>query len=200
MFWDSMRCISLTSNYLQTNFKDSVHNTWKILQRNLQTGWKLTCGVGYTIYILRHWPLLPLLPPPHTVSYWIMFLSASASKLYVSTNHWQVIGNDMIVFQGMVGVGNSVSAMTQYQSFKSSWFALNHAHSSCSDVLRVRYQGPLLLTWLNLIPAWISYHMPRKVWDEITYSFTNFNGCTVEVWKWVSDFIPRFIMNVITCP
>ena len=35
-------------------------------------------------------------------------------------------------------------------------------------------QGPLLLSW-------ISNHMPNKVWDEITYPFLNFNGCTVEV-------------------
>ena len=32
-----------------------------------------------------------------------------------------------------------------------------------------------------LIPAWISNHMPSKVWDEITYPFLNFNGATVEV-------------------
>ena len=34
---------------------------------------------------------------------------------------------------------------------------------------------------LTLIPAWISNHMPSKMWDEITYPFLNFNGCTVEV-------------------
>ena len=34
---------------------------------------------------------------------------------------------------------------------------------------------------LTLIPAWISNHMLGKVWDEITYPFLNFNGCTVEV-------------------
>ena len=34
---------------------------------------------------------------------------------------------------------------------------------------------------LTLIPAWISNHIQYKVWDEITYSFLNFNGATVEV-------------------
>ena len=38
--------------------------------------------------------------------------------------------------------------------------------------------GPLLLTWFNFNP-WISNHRLDK--DEITYSFLNFNGCTVEV-------------------
>ena len=43
-------------------------------------------------------------------------------------------------------------------------------------------------------------HMLSKVWDEITYPFPNFNGFTVEVWEWVSNFILQFIMGVITCP
>ena len=51
---------------------------------------------------------------------------------------------------------------------------------------------------LPLTPVWISNHMPSKVWDEIPYPFANFNGCTVEVWEWISNFIPHFVMNVIT--
>ena len=42
--------------------------------------------------------------------------------------------------------------------------------------------------------------MPSKVWDEITYSFLNFNGCTVEVSEWISNFTPHFIDDVITYP
>ena len=42
-------------------------------------------------------------------------------------------------------------------------------------------QCPLLLTWFNYIPAWISYYIYYKAWDEITYPFLNFNGATVEV-------------------
>ena len=51
---------------------------------------------------------------------------------------------------------------------------------------------------LTSIPAWISNHIPSKMWDEIRYPFQNFNGCTVEVWKWISNFTPPFIMDVIT--
>ena len=29
--------------------------------------------------------------------------------------------------------------------------------------------------------------MFSKVWTEITYPFSNFNCCTVEVWEWISD-------------
>ena len=53
---------------------------------------------------------------------------------------------------------------------------------------------------VTLFPAWISKHMPSEVWDDITYSFPNFNGTTVEVWGWISNFIPDFIMGVITYP
>ena len=38
------------------------------------------------------------------------------------------------------------------------------------------------------------------MWGEITYQFPNFNGATVEVWKWIRKFIPHFIEHVITYP
>ena len=50
----------------------------------------------------------------------------------------------------------------------------------------------------ELILAWISNHIPSKVWDEITYLFPNFNGCTIEVWERICNFIPHFIIGVIT--
>ena len=40
--------------------------------------------------------------------------------------------------------------------------------------------------------------MPSKVWDEITYPFPNFNGATVEVWEWISNFDPNLLMDLIT--
>ena len=54
------------------------------------------------------------------------------------------------------------------------------------------FLGPLLLSWFNLHPN-MDNHMSCKVWDEITYPVPNFNGCTVEVWKWISNFISHFI-------
>ena len=38
------------------------------------------------------------------------------------------------------------------------------------------------------------------MWDEITYPFLNFNGCTIEVSEWISNFIPHFTGHVITYP
>ena len=56
--------------------------------------------------------------------------------------------------------------------------------------------GAFWLTWFNY--TYISNYMPIKMWNEITYPFPNFNGCTVEVWKGISNFLPHFIMDVIT--
>ena len=38
------------------------------------------------------------------------------------------------------------------------------------------------------------------MWDDITYPFPNHNGATVEVWQWLSEFIPRFTEHVIIYP
>ena len=65
---------------------------------------------------------------------------------------------------------------------------------------RWRLTGPLPLTWLILIPVWISNSILYKMWDEITYPFSNFNGCTVEVWEWMNNFIELFTVHVMTYP
>ena len=38
------------------------------------------------------------------------------------------------------------------------------------------------------------------MWDEITYPFSNFNGCTVDVWEWINNVIPHYEIDVITYP
>ena len=60
--------------------------------------------------------------------------------------------------------------------------------------------GPLLLTWINLILARINDYIYYNVWGEITFPFPNFNGATVEVWEWISNFIPHLIMDLIIHP
>ena len=46
--------------------------------------------------------------------------------------------------------------------------------------------------------AWISNHIHEKVWDEITYPFSNFNSATVG--RWISNSIPQFTGHAITYP
>ena len=62
------------------------------------------------------------------------------------------------------------------------------------------HHAPFYQHGLTLIPARMSNHMCSHVWDEITYPFPNFNGFPIEVWEWMSNFIPQFIMDVITYP
>ena len=50
------------------------------------------------------------------------------------------------------------------------------------------------------ILAWINNNEPHKVWNEITYPFPNFNGCTSEVWEWIRNSTSYFKMDVITYP
>ena len=77
-------------------------------------------------------------------------------------------------------------------------FVLNYIIMCCiQSCLVVDLWRPIFYHGLTLIPVWISNHMSGKLWDKNTYPFPNFNGCTVEVWELMNNFIPRFIMNVI---
>ena len=80
------------------------------------------------------------------------------------------------------------------------------AHSSldrcrvltCSKIHHLDIGLPLLTRIHLVIPALTNNYIRHKVPDEITYPFPNFNGCTVEAWEWISNFIPQFPMNVTT--
>ena len=76
-----------------------------------------------------------------------------------------------------------------------------------SNILICR--GSSYLYGLHLIPTWISYHIHHIIWDEITYPFPDFNGCTVWLfshagykakpcWWFISanNFLPHWIQFV----
>ena len=73
----------------------------------------------------------------------------------------------------------------------SKWRRGYYEISRHLDGLNVIY-----LHWLTMIPAWISNHLLSELWDDITYPFRNFNGCTVEVSEWISNVIPHFTEQV----
>ena len=60
--------------------------------------------------------------------------------------------------------------------------------------------GAPLLTCFNFNPRMIVNHMHGKVYDEITYPFSNFNDYTVEVWEWIDSCITHIIMDIIAYP
>ena len=49
--------------------------------------------------------------------------------------------------------------------------------------------------WINFNSSMDKYSHASKVWIAITYPLHN---CIIEVWEWLSNFIPHFIMDVIT--
>ena len=80
-------------------------------------------------------------------------------------------------------------------------YLTNGINTMIADAVAPHDQGPLLPTWFNLIPAWISNYIHFTVGNEITYPFSNFNSATVEVWEWISNFIPHISAHsMITYP
>ena len=88
--------------------------------------------------------------------------------------------------------------MTIYYEYFVEIGIINILQKSASSGHVETYWGPLYLHGLTVIPTWMSNYIYHKVWDEITHPFPNFNGCTVEVREWISNFIPYFTMYVIT--
>ena len=47
---------------------------------------------------------------------------------------------------------------------------------------------------ITLIPTWISSHTNLDMWNNV------WNGIAVQLWGWISNFIPHFTGHVITYP
>ena len=56
------------------------------------------------------------------------------------------------------------------------------------------------MTPVNETPSRSSWRHCDKSVRWIHYPFPNFKCCTVEVWEWISTFIPHFVMAVIINP
>ena len=91
----------------------------------------------------------------------------------------------------MKGNQHSVTAFrSEANWFRCSTHSPNHWISTEEwKLVKPKLKGP------PLIHAWMS-----KLWGEITYPSPNFNGCTVEVWEWISNFIPQLLIDASTYP
>ena len=71
---------------------------------------------------------------------------------------------------------------------------------TCTGVSKIYKDNDLNYKPVKHVPdvTWISNHKPNNVWNEIAYPSRNFKGYAVEVSEWISNFIPHFIMDVIT--
>ena len=84
------------------------------------------------------------------------------------------------------------------------WFVLSWSNHqflvNSRDVSTHIHQGPLLLAWFNFNPSMDKWLCPLQSVGWNYLSLPNFNGTTVEVWKWISNFIPHFIGYVLAYP
>ena len=99
---------------------------------------------------------------PKTVSSVFAYSLQFHGNLWVEESIWQLMG---------IGSANGFLAI----SVKLFIQPIKTWTNVCTT------SGPFYQHGLTLIPSWISNHTPSKLWDEITYPFLNFNGCTVEV-------------------
>ena len=123
-------------------------------------------------------------------------LFSSSTSWYVSGRFWR----DIMVVHAL-----GLTARDQFQ-YKVTAYKFSKPHSRgwmfvipneiyCPDILK----HPLLSIWrgLIIIPAWIRNCIHYKIWDEITYPFSHFNGCLVEVSERISNFAPYFTGPII---
>ena len=73
---------------------------------------------------------------------------------------------------------------------------VRYVHLPGAPKMSADFLLPLVGILQTLIPVWVSNYVPSKVWDEITNQFLNFNGATIEVWEWMSNFNAHFLMDV----
>ena len=122
--------------------------------------------------------------------YWQYLLSTIWAMCHrgISTNWTEII---LLTLTMLNWLGETTcSIISQYWDGPPSWSTSAWKTTS----------SPFYQHGLTLIPAWMNNYIHYKMWDEITYPFLNFNGCTVEVQEWLSNFIPHFTGLVITYP
>ena len=68
--------------------------------------------------------------------------------------------------------------------------------------LKLEISTNQVLTWINFNSCMdnISDNAHYKACDEIFYPFPNLTGAAIEVWEWISNFIPNCAEHVITYP
>ena len=113
---------------------------------------------------------------------------------------WRRAGNFLLIFLQFYVYDLRFKAwglttfLTEFQTLPACAIFKEVKNSTLTPLTNIIEHG------LTLIPAWVSNHIHYHVWDEITYPPPNFNSCTVEVWEWISNFIPHSPGCIITYP
>ena len=89
---------------------------------------------------------------------------------------WAHTQNDACMLQSLMSVPRNIS---RWENVLKTTFSHGHwifITSNPGSILADHQLFSNRLQGLTLMPMGISNHTPSKVWDEITYPFTNFNG------------------------
>ena len=87
-------------------------------------------------------------------------------------------------YQNRFSISVLESVALNHASAKPRMFLANKTNTIAAVAL-----GPFYKHGLTLILVWISNYIHHKVSGEITHIFPNFNGCPIEVWEWINNFI-----------
>ena len=128
----------------------------------------------------------PTCPPPQITSLPIVY-----SNVYLGTNQRKHQSSASLAFvRGihrwpMNSEHKRPVARKMFPFHESKKIHYSYYQPAMGPTLALRCLGSLLLVYwhgLTLIQTWISNYIHYKVWDDIAYTFPNFNGTTVEVW------------------
>ena len=139
----------------------------------------LMCSAKSTLTLRRRWVItfhmkngVITYPPQSQLTH----VKYRPSGLYSSNGHWDTW---YIIIMGRAMGTVLLVNMPQHAGSKSELkYCWTHW---LPNVTTFTTRSPVYWHSLTLIPAWISYYIPGKMWDEITHPFLNFNGCTDEV-------------------
>ena len=120
---------------------------------------------------------------------------------------WHIYINTLSTLKCTKGVGNQIV----YQRCSGVWKC--GLSSIGTPVMKWIHNSIISYTWKDdlyietgpmqfiIIGIWKLYTGKVKCHhDEFTYPFPNFNGCTVQFWESLSNFIPHFMNDVIIFP
>ena len=132
----------------------------------------------------RHWIRVQLVPSKTTTD--LMFLQLAGVCIYLMYSARADIDTDVAV------IINDIYIYVYIYIFG--------VYTSVHVCVISRHLGPLLLRWFNFNHNMDRLIYPLQIRVEITYTFPNCNGVTVEVMALISNLIPHFTGHVIVYP
>ena len=155
------------------------HGSWRQIMFNSYTNAQLLVPLSSTM----HWH-------PFLIHLWIVNLRLSKHRFLL----W-VFLNIQWIFQKFIAF---LLVWRNVQSHKITLCTMGIALHSTHPFkcLHSQYTGET--NWSVIWKPTFSYYIHYKACNELVFSFPN--GCTVEVWEWISNFNAPVVGHVVTNP